>query len=45
MLRDRRIMTPVHVDSADNLADIFTKILPVAVFESLRDRLMFDPDA
>ena len=35
--------TPVHVDSADNLADIFTKILSTEVFERLRDQLLWDP--
>ena len=43
ILRDREICTPVHVDSAYNLADIFTKILSVEVFERLRDQLLFDP--
>jgi hypothetical protein len=44
MLRDKEICTPVRVDSRDNLADIFTKILTVEVFERLRDQLMHDPD-
>ena len=43
ILRDREICTPVHVDSADNLADIFTKILSTEVFERLRDQLFWDP--
>ena len=43
ILRDREICTPVHVDTKDNLADILTKILPVGIFERLRDRLMFNP--
>ena len=44
ILRDREICTPVHVDTKDNLADILTKILPVGIFERLRDRLMFNPN-
>ena len=44
ILRDRDICIPVHVDTRDNLADIFTKILPVQVFERFRNRLMFNPD-
>ena len=44
ILRDKEICTPVRVDSRDNLADIFTKILTVEVFERLRDHLMHDPD-
>ena len=43
ILRDKDICIPVHVPTADNLADIFTKILPVDVFQRLRDRLMYDP--
>ena len=46
LLRDKDICIPVHVPTADNLADIslkFTKILPVEVFKRLRDRLMYDP--
>jgi hypothetical protein len=41
---NKEICTPVRVDSRDNLADIFTKILTVEVFERLRDQLMHDPD-
>ena len=44
ILRDRDICIPAHVDTRDNLADIFTKILPVQVFERFRNRLMFYPD-
>ena len=43
LLRDKDICRPVHVPSADNLADIFTKILPVDTFIRLRDRLMHNP--
>ena len=32
---------PVHVPTADNLADILTKILKPATFIKLRDQLMF----
>ena len=39
-LRDRNIMLPAHVLSEENLADHFTKILPSALFEHLRDQLM-----
>ena len=42
-LRDRGTCIPLHVDSSDNLADIFTKILQPDVFERLRDRIMFNP--
>ena len=39
-LRDRKILTPKHVSSAENLADFFTKILAVQTFMSLRGILM-----
>ncbi len=42
VLRDREICTPVHVDTKDNLADIFTKILPEKDFTRLRNRLMYN---
>lgn len=42
ILRDKDICHPVSVPTVDNLADLFTKILPVNVFEKLRDRMMFD---
>ena len=42
-LRDRNICVPVHVTSKNNLADLFTKILPVHDFQRLRDRIMYDP--
>ena len=45
MLRDKGICQPVHVPTKDNLADIFTKILPVADFTRLRDQVMHDPTA
>ena len=39
-LRNKEVLIPVHVDSADNLADLFTKILDRAVYEKLRDAIM-----
>jgi hypothetical protein len=39
-LRDKSLLTPTHVKSADNLADLFTKILPPATFIRLRDHIM-----
>ena len=42
MLRDRDIMTPVHVDSKDNDADRFTKILSREPFEMARNRIMVE---
>ena len=44
MLRDKDICTPVHVPIADNLADIFTRILPRESFTRMRSRLLFNPD-
>ena len=41
-LRDRNIMTPAHVDSKDNDADLFTKILPREPFEMVRNRIMVE---
>ena len=39
-LRDKNILCPVHVDTNDNLADLFTKILPKGDFQRLRDSMM-----
>ena len=39
-LRNRGMMTPQHVDSAENLADILTKILGPQVFQVLRAMCM-----
>ena len=39
-LRDKNILCPVHVDTSDNLADLFTKILPKGDFQRLRDSMM-----
>ena len=44
MLRDKKIVETMYVQSAGNLADIFTKILPASVFLRLRTRIMFDPN-
>ena len=35
LLRDRKIVRPVHVLSKENLADLMTKILPRPTFEYL----------
>lgn len=43
-LRDRSIMIPQHVDTKNNLADLFTKILTAPDFERLRDRIMYNPN-
>ena len=40
LLRDKQLLIPVHIKTESNLADIFTKILPVYVFRRLRDALM-----
>ena len=42
ILRDRDILIPLHVDTKDNLADIFTKILDVVTFTRMRSRLMHE---
>jgi hypothetical protein len=39
-LRDKSVCLPAHVPTADNLADIFTKILDKETFERLRDSFM-----
>jgi hypothetical protein len=43
MLRDRKICTPIHVDTKLNLADLFTKIMTTSDFIRLRDMVMYDP--
>jgi hypothetical protein len=45
VLRDRGICTPVHVDTKDNLADIFTKILTAPEFERLQDQIMYNMES
>ena len=37
---DKSIMTPAHVDTKENLADLFTKILDKETFTRLRDEIM-----
>ena len=39
-LRDHNIMTPVHVNTHDNLADIFTKVLDKPTFTKLRNMML-----
>ena len=39
-LRNKDILRAIHVPTEWNLADIFTKILSVAVFTKLRDQMM-----
>ena len=39
-LRDKDICLPQHVDTELNLADLFTKILSVGVFQRLRQLIM-----
>jgi hypothetical protein len=41
-LRDNNLLIPIHVPSADNMADFFTKILPAPTLTrlSLRDSMM-----
>ena len=43
ILRNRSICTPVHVDTKDNLADLFTKLLPMGDFERLRSNIVYEP--
>ena len=45
ILRDKTICKCVRVDTKDNLADIFTKILYPKDFIRLRNEIMYDPDA
>ena len=40
MIRNKNILLPLHVDTKDNMADLFTKILPLQDFIRLRDRIM-----
>ncbi len=41
-LRDKGLCKPAYVPTADNLADIFTKILSKQVFEGLRNQCMVE---
>ena len=40
VLRNKKVLTPTHVDTKVNRADMFTKVLPLNDFERLRDLLM-----
>ena len=40
VLRDKGIIEPVYVNTNENIADLFTKILGVRTFENLRDMIM-----
>ena len=40
LLRDRSVCTLKHIPTEDDLADLFTKILPVGTFTRLRDQLL-----
>ena len=40
VMRDRDLFTAVHVPGTENLADLFTKILPKAVFQRMRDIIL-----
>ena len=40
MLRDKNVLKAQHIDTALNLADIFTKILAASRFTELRDMMM-----
>ena len=42
-LRNKSVMYAVHVNTNDNLADLFTKILSAPKFVELRDQMMYDP--
>ena len=42
ILRDKSILIPQHVNTDENLADIFTKILDISTFTYLRSRIMFE---
>ena len=39
-IRDKNILLPQHVPTGENLADLFTKVLPKATFQHLFSRLM-----
>jgi len=39
-IRDKNIMIAKHVDTKENLADLFTKILDSKTFILLRDQMM-----
>ena len=39
-LRDSALVEVVHVDTHDNLADMFTKALSIGTFTAMRNRMM-----
>ena len=39
-LRDKEVVECVHLDTKQNLADLFTKILPAQRFIELRDQCL-----
>ena len=45
VVRDKKIMVPKYVPTDDNLADLFTKILGLAVFKKHRDNIMVKLDS
>ena len=40
-LRNKNIIKPIHVDTKDNLADLFTKVLPKTDFIRMRNKMMY----
>ena len=40
-LRNKNIIKPIHVDTKDSLADLFTKILPKNDFIRMRNKMMY----
>ena len=40
VLRDKNILIPQHIDTKDNLADFFTKVLSKDTFQTLFYQLM-----
>ena len=44
MLRDKNILIPQHVNTKDNLADLFTKVLDKHTFTTLSRQLLHYPD-
>ena len=44
-LHDKNVMVAVHVNTNDNLADLFTKILSASKLVERREQMMYDPHA
>ena len=42
ILRDKEIITPEYIVTTENLADLFTKILPVKTFQYLCSKIMYN---